>query len=173
MRLGALVTLGGVFAFAFAGRAAVLAAGAGELSSTSGSMKEAGHACIDGPFAEELIAQSERLENATIEQSSLDQKRKAILGHVNARIEELEGLNSQLAEMAARKEEGGSQSAGAVASLYERMKPDLAAAIIGQMDPRFAAGLLKSMSADSAAVILSSVAPERAYAITVLMIGAS
>jgi len=173
MRLGALVTLGGVFAFAFAGRAAVLAAKAAEYSGTPGSTSEARHSCVNGPFAEELLAQAERLERQKTEQAAVDQKRQAVLQHVNARIEELEQLNGQLAEIAARNDESSSNSTGRAASLYERMKPELAAAIIAKMDPSFAAGLLKSMNEDRASEILSSVPPERAYAITVLMIGVS
>lgn len=166
MRVGSLIVLGAVFLSAFAGRAAVLAARTADTAPSGAGAAR----CVDGPFAEELIAQSERLEAAALEQRSEDQKRAVLLQHVNERIAELERLNGALAA-AAKETQKAAQSSTKVAGLYERMKPDLAGAIIGEMDPKFAAGLLESMNADSAAGILAAIDPGRAYAITVLMTG--
>lgn len=165
MRIGSLIVLGAVFLSAFAGRAAVLAARTADTAPADAGATR----CVDGAFAEELIEQSERLEAAALDQRSEDQKRAVLLQHVNERIAELERLNGELAAAAAEEAQEAAQSSTKVAGLYERMKPDLAGAIIGEMDPKFAAGLLQSMNADSAAGILAAIDPGRAYAITVLM----
>jgi flagellar motility protein MotE (MotC chaperone) len=171
MRLGSLIVLGAVFFSAFAGRAAVLAARTGDAELDPATRVAA--QCINGAFAEELKEQAERLETAAAEQTSKDQIRAVALAHVNERIDELEKANEALlssASAAAKQEEG---AAVRVASLYEKMKPDLAGGIISGMDPAFAAGILLSMNGDAASAILSALAPERAYAITVLMADAS
>jgi flagellar motility protein MotE (MotC chaperone) len=167
MRISSLFVLGAVFMIAFAGRAAVLAAKG--VESSGGKATEAKARCIDGSFAEELLAQSEKLEVAAVKQKAEDQKRAVLSEHIEKRINELERLNVELSAQLEKSREQAAQTSNNVATLYERMKPDLAGAIIGEMDPKFAAGLLKSMNADSASAILAAVGPARAYAITVLM----
>jgi flagellar motility protein MotE (MotC chaperone) len=169
MKMSSLIVLGGVFAFAFAGRAAVLAAKVVDEGASASAPEINVDRCIDGVFAEELLTQSRRLEAKAINQESDDRKREVLLEHINNRIAELERLNAALGQTAERMKEADTAPSSKVAGLYERMKPNLAGAIIGEMDPKFAAGLLKSMSPDSASEILAAIAPGRAYAITVLM----
>ena len=156
MRIGSLFILGSVFLTAFVGRAAVLASKG--IESSAAKATDAKVRCVDGALAEELLAQSERLEIAAARQKAEDQTRTVLAEHIEKRIKELE-----------KSREQATQTSNKVATLYERMKPELAGAIIGEMDPKFAAGLLKSMNADSASGILAAIGPARAYAITVLL----
>jgi flagellar motility protein MotE (MotC chaperone) len=167
MRIGSLVILGSVFMSAFAGRAAVLASN--EAGDPGRSPIDEETRCVNGAFADELLAQSERLEDAMVRQKAEDQKRAVLTEHVNKRIAELERLNADLSALAAKLPQEPAHGASSVSNLYERMKPDLAGVIISEMDPKFAASLLKSMKADSASNILAAIDPSRAYAITVLM----
>lgn len=153
---------------AFAGRAAVLASK--DVEGPAPTSSESDARCINGVFAEELLAQSERVEAAIIKQKAEDQKRAILLEHVNKRIAELEGLNAELSALSIKQQKEKDQGASKISSLYERMKPDLAGVIISEMDPKFAAGLLKSMKEDNASSILAAIDPARAYAITVLMV---
>lgn len=167
MQVGSLAVLGGVFLAAFAGRVAVLAASPTESPQI---VKEAASSrCIDGAFAEELRAQAAHLEQAEAALAEKKREAEVILKYVSERINELEKANEKmasLAETAMKKEAAG---AGRVATLYEKMKPELAGGIIGGMAPSFAASLLLSMNSQSASSILGAIPPERAYAITVLM----
>lgn len=167
MRVGSLVVLGSVFVSAFVGRAAVLAAKQVETPLREESKAES--RCINGAFAEELATQSARIEKAAVNQKAEDQKRAVLLDHVNKRITELELLNAELSALSTKSQQEAEKGSSKIASLYERMKPDLAGVIIGEMDPKFAAGLLRSMNSDAASSILAAVDPARAYAITVLM----
>jgi len=168
MRLGSLIVLGTVFLAAFMGRAAVLAAKA-----VSAGDAMAPKQCVDGAFAEELREQGDRLHAFAADRAAEDQKRAVFLKHVNERIDDLDRANQALSAAAAKALDDETVSAAKVAGLYERMKPDLAGAIIGEMDPHFAAGLLRSMNSERAAGILAALPPARAYAITVLMVDAS
>lgn len=171
MRLGSLVILGAVFLSAFAGRAAVLAARSAEAGAASTG--PAARQCVNGAFAEELLDQAERLEAASAAQAEKERAGAIVLQHVNERIDDLQKANEALSAAAAKAitEEAG--AAARVASLYEKMKPELAGGIVSGMDPSFAASLLLSMKSESASAILGAIAPERAYAITVLMADAS
>ena len=106
---------------------------------------------------------------AAARQKAEDQTRTVLAEHIEKRIKELERLNAELSAQLEKSREQATQTSNKVATLYERMKPELAGAIIGEMDPKFAAGLLKSMNADSASGILAAIGPARAYAITVLL----
>ena len=172
MRLGPLAVLGLVFAFAFVGRASVLAAKAVDGAGTAGDPPTAA-SCVDGRFAEELREQAARLEKRADQQASEDQKRAALLKHIEMRIGELERLNAVLTEASGKAVAADAGAGAKIAALYARMKPDLAGAIIAGMDPAFAASLLASMNGDSASGIIATLPPERAYAITVLMAEAS
>lgn len=167
MRIGSLFILGSVFLTAFVGRAAVLASKG--IESSAAKATDAKVRCVDGALAEELLAQSKRLEIASARQKAEDQTRTVLAEHIEKRIKELERLNAELSAQLEKSREQATQTSNKVATLYERMKPELAGAIIGEMDPKFAAGLLKSMNADSASGILAAIGPARAYAITVLL----
>lgn len=167
MRLESLFVLGAVFLSAFAGRLAVLAAEVAEgPASASESQRPQ---CIDGAFAQELREQAERLEQAKLTQAERERAGEVILQHVNERLDELEKANAALAAAAGEALKKENEAAGKLASLYEKMKPEVAGGIIGGMDPAFAASLLLSMKGDSASAILGALDAQKAYAITVLM----
>lgn len=168
MRIGSLFILGSLFLSAFAGRAAVLASNDADNSDQVSSKADA--QCINGAFADELLAQSERIEKTIIKQKEDDQKRAVLLEHVEKRIAELERLNADLSALASGAQQLSNERSGKISNLYEKMKPDQAAVIFSEMDPKFAAGLLKSMKPDSASNILAALDPSKAYAITVLMV---
>lgn len=165
MRAGSLVILGAVFLSAFAGRAVVLAARTGDDTAVGPASVQ----CVNGAFADELRRRAEQLEAAAAANAEKQQTRAVVLRHVNTRIADLEKANEALAASATKIVESEAAAAGRVASLYEKMKPELAGGIIAGMDTAFAASLLLAMSSEGASAILGSLSPERAYAITVLM----
>ncbi len=175
MRIGSLIILGAVFACAFTGRAAVVAAetiGAADgHAPTEGDAMPA--ACINGAFADELRVQSKHLIEGLALRADQDQERAVVLAHVKDKIVELESINAKLSASIALASEEEGKAERKVVALYETMKPELAGSIIGEMDPEFAAGLLLGMNAESASGILSSLPAGRAYAITVLMAGST
>lgn len=56
-------------------------------------------------------------------------------------------------------------------SVYESMKPKVAAALFEQMSPEFAAGFLGRMNPPAAAEIMSGLSSEAGYAISVVLAG--
>ncbi|MFN0024061.1 MAG: MotE family protein [Parvularculaceae bacterium] len=175
MRFESLMILGVVFACAFTGRAAVVAAETidasdGNASTQSGPIPAI---CINGAFADELREQSKRLTEGLAARAEQDQERAVMLAHVKDKIAELEKINAKLSATLASASEVEGKAERKVVALYETMKPELAGSIIGEMDPEFAAGLLLGMNAESASGILSSLPAGRAYAITVLMAGST
>lgn len=174
MRARSLVVLGVVFFGAFIGRAAVLAAALAETAAP-GEAPAARKAplCLTGALAETLKRELELLEARKTNMAEDEQTMRVLGRHVEERIAELETLNQSALEALEKIESAKSEDARRVSAIYERMKPPLAGAIIGEMDPEFAAGLFLAMSGESASAIMATLAPERAYAITVLMAGRS
>jgi flagellar motility protein MotE (MotC chaperone) len=170
MRAKSLIVLGVVFAFAFAGRAAVLAASVGAQNEATPEQTQP-PTCIDGPLAETLAKEVADLEKRKTALAEKDESLQAFARHVEQRLVELEKLNATLAERAEAADVERVEEVRRVATIYEQMKPAQAGPIIGSMDPDFAASLLLAMNGERASEVMATLEAKRAYAITVLMAG--
>ncbi len=76
-----------------------------------------------------------------------------------------------LAETISRVDGAAEGDLDRLTSVYESMKPKVAASLFEQMTPDFAAGFLSRMSPQSAANIMSGLSAEAGYAISVVLAG--
>lgn len=81
-------------------------------------------------------------------------------------IEAFETARAQLEETLTIADSAAERDIAQMTAVYERMKPQEAAAIVERMDIQFAAGLLARMKPEIAAQILTSMNADTAYAIT-------
>lgn len=90
---------------------------------------------------------------------------------VEAKIRELEDAEQKLADMIALSQTASEDDLARLTSVYENMKPLVAAELFAQMDPEFAAGFIGRMRPEPAASIMTGLAAEKAYAISVILAG--
>lgn len=90
---------------------------------------------------------------------------------VEAKINELERAEQQLAQTIAMSETASEGDLAKLTSVYENMKPAVAADLFEKMDPEFAAGFIGRMRPEPAASIMTGLAAEKAYAISVILAG--
>lgn len=87
------------------------------------------------------------------------------------KLSELKQAQASLRESLSMAEASAEDDVSRLTSVYEAMKPKLAATMVEQMEPVFAAGLLARMRVDAAAAVFSNLTPETGYAISVVMAG--
>lgn len=175
MQTRSLLILTIVFAGAFFGRAAVMAATliGDERPAPSAESSDPDDACINGLLAESL---KDELAAHEIQKQKLAEDRgtlKLLSERVEKRIDELEALNKSISEVVDARATENQNKKSQVGAIYAQMKPNAASAIIGEMDPGFAAELLLAMNGESSSAILSALEPDRAYSITVRMANAT
>ena len=138
------------------------------LDAADAQVPVAPQACPTPEMPDELLAAiAARGENLS--------EREATLAIVETRIaEQMQALEAAEARLAATLEQADGAAESDVARLtqvYERMKPEAAAAIFETMDVNFAAGFLARMQPDAAAGVLSSMPAELAYSVSVIIAG--
>lgn len=118
-----------------------------------------------------LNERSERLDAREAELTS----RAAALDEAEATINEnlvrLEAVEKQLADTIAQVDGASEQDVLRLTTVYETMKPKVAAELFEQMDPDFAAGFLGQMNATAAAGIMSALSAEKAHEVSVIIAG--
>lgn len=101
--------------------------------------------------------------------------REAALAIAETRIGEqlqaLEAAEQRLAATLSRADSAADEDVARLTAVYERMKPDAAAAIFETMDVNFAAGFLARMQPEYAAGILSAMPADLAYSVSVIIAG--
>lgn len=145
------------------------------LDAADAQVPVAPQACPTPEMPDELLAAiAARGENLS-EREAYIAEREATLAIVETRIaEQMQALEAAEARLAATLEQADGAAESDVARLtqvYERMKPEAAAAIFEAMDVNFAAGFLARMQPDAAAGVLSSMPAELAYSVSVIIAG--
>ena len=90
---------------------------------------------------------------------------------IDENLERLAAMEENLAATVSQVDGASESDLESLTSVYESMKPKVAAALFEQMSPDFAAGFLGRMNAAAAAGIMSNVSSDKAYAISVVLAG--
>lgn len=90
---------------------------------------------------------------------------------IQDRLSKLQTAESSLRKTISIAEEAAEKDLSKLTSVYENMKPKVAAQLFEEMDPEFSAGFLSRMRSESAAQILAGLTPQTAYSISVILAG--
>ena len=90
---------------------------------------------------------------------------------IDENLQKLVEAEERLANTIARVDGASEGDIDRLTSVYESMKPKVAAALFEQMTPEFAAGFLSRMNPQAAAGILSGLSTDAGYAISVVLAG--
>lgn len=90
---------------------------------------------------------------------------------VEKNLEQLEAAEARLQATIDQVDGASADDIDRLTSVYESMKPKVAAALFEQMTPEFAAGFLGRMNPQAAAEIMSGLSSETGYAISVVLAG--
>ena len=106
-------------------------------------------------------------EKAAAREEALAQSAQSVA----AQLEQLAAAEERLASTLAKTDEAASADLARLATLYENMKPQDAAALFSTMDPGFAAGFLGLMRPEPAAAIMTLLEPDTAHLISIMLAG--
>jgi len=143
-------------------------------SDTGASSSDAAGCRPSGDADELMQAIAGRAQNLD-ERETYVNAREAALAVAETRIAEqmqaLEAAEGRLSATLSRAESAADEDVARLTAVYERMKPEAAAAIFETMDVNFAAGFLARMQPEYAAGILSAMPANVAYSVTVVIAG--
>ncbi|ABG29997.1 hypothetical protein CEP88_11680 [Roseobacter denitrificans] len=125
-------------------------------------------------FSKMLIAFQEREARIERLERQIDRRQKALEvadAEIEKRLQVLQDAENALRSMLAIADTAAEDDVVRLTSVYENMKPKVAAALFEEMEPAFAAGFLGRMRPDAAAGIMSGLTPNKAYTISVILAG--
>lgn len=125
-------------------------------------------------FARMLLAFKQREERIERLEHQIDMRQKALEvadAEIEKRLQVLQDAENALRSMLAIADTAAEDDVVRLTSVYENMKPKVAAALFEEMEPAFAAGFLGRMRPDAAAGIMSGLTPNKAYTISVILAG--
>ena len=134
----------------------------------------AGSEEVKPEFSEMLRAFREREERIERLERQIDMRQKALEvadAEIEKRLQVLQDAENSLRSMLAIADTAAEDDVVRLTSVYENMKPKVAAALFEEMEPAFAAGFLGRMRPDAAAGIMSGLTPNKAYTISVILAG--
>lgn len=102
----------------------------------------------------------ERLRDLSIAEQALESK-----------LERLKTAEAELRETLSLANSAAENDLNQLTTVYENMKPKVAAAVFQEMDTDFAAGFIARMNPESAAAILAGMDPQSAYTISAILAG--
>lgn len=146
------------------------------VSDTGAPRRAAAGPASDGPSAEELVRRYCKVAAPTAERARLEKDRREVEAaalELDKRIEALKEATTQHKEWLAKRTAFQAQAQEALVRMYARMKPEAAAAQIGEMDIVAAAAVLSRMESKSAGAILAEIEPVRAGRISSIIAGAA
>lgn len=127
------------------------------------------------PDVEMLLAaiaeRTETLDKREAELAKRAEELNAARVLIDENLEKLVQAEERLADTIARVDGASEGDIDRLTSVYESMKPKVAAALFEQMTPEFAAGFLSRMNPQAAAGILSGLSTDAGYAISVVLAG--
>lgn len=131
--------------------------------------------CVADP---EIAALMSTLRSRT---EDLDQREKRVAEReqtlaladveIASKLTQLEEAETRLSLTISVADKAAEGDLARLTSVYESMKPRVAAQLFETMAPEFAAGFLARMRPDAAAAVLSGLRPDTAYTISVVMAG--
>lgn len=128
-----------------------------------------------GEALPELLKSFKAREKAIVrKETELAERSEALASHaqrLKEKLEELKHAQTALRDSLSMATASAENDVSRLTSVYEAMKPKLAATMVEQMEPVFAAGLLARMRVEAAAAVFSNLTPETGYAISVVMAG--
>ncbi|MGH1463879.1 MAG: MotE family protein [Cognatishimia sp.] len=90
---------------------------------------------------------------------------------ITSKLAELVDAEQRLQNSISQAKSASEDDIVILTAVYEKMKPQDAAALFEEMDPEFAAGFLSRMKPEIAAGILAGLAPNTAYTLSVVLAG--
>lgn len=138
-------------------------------------MENTAHQCEVDPDTNKLLeAITERmafLDERELELATRSEKLTAAKILIDNNMARLIEAEEKLSNTIARVDGASEGDLDRLTSVYESMKPKVAAALFEQMDSDFAAGFLGRMNPQAAASIMSNLSTEVGYAISVVLAG--
>lgn len=138
--------------------------------------RAADRAPLDDLSTEEMVRRYCEVTATTAERTRLEKDRRELAAaatEMEKRIEALRAATAQHKEWLDRRTSFQAQAQESLVRIYSRMKPEAAAAHMGEMDPLVAAAMLARMDAKIAGAILAEVEPSRAGRIAGVVAGAA
>ena len=135
---------------------------------------EASSILVEDDLREMLAVLKERQEQLDRETIRLEERQRVIEASeakLRAKITQLEEVERRLAETLRIADRAADEDIDRLVSAFEAMDSKKAAPIVENMDIAFASGLIARMKGKSAAEILGGLSAEKAYAISVYMVG--
>ncbi len=90
---------------------------------------------------------------------------------ITKKLAELRKAEEELRATLALASTAAEDDLSRLTTVYENMKPKVAAALFQEMAPEFAAGFLGRMRPDSAAAVMAGMTPETAYSVSAILAG--
>lgn len=118
-----------------------------------------------------LKEREEQLDRETIRLEARQRTIEASEAKLRAKINQLEEAERRLAETLRIADRAADDDIDRLVSAFEAMDSKKAAPIVENMDVAFASGLISRMKGKAAADILGGLTAEKAYAISVYMVG--
>lgn len=141
------------------------------LANASESLNE----CYPGPDKQKLLddikIRMSQLDARELELATRSERLQAAEVLIQNNLRNLERAEESLAKTIAQVDGASESDLARLTSVYESMKPKVAAALFEQMDPEFSAGFLGRMNPQAAAGIMSNLSTETGYAISVVLAG--
>ncbi|MEP3845837.1 MAG: hypothetical protein ABJM43_10915 [Paracoccaceae bacterium] len=120
----------------------------------------------------EIVMNREKdVEDREIEIERREQEIEIAKEEIKQQLTALENAETQLRATIALANSAAEDDLIRLTSVYENMKPKVAAELFEEMDPEFAAGFLARMKPDIAASIMTGLTSQKAYSISVVLAG--
>lgn len=111
---------------------------------------------------EKLKQRKEELDGREKELAELEEELQRQKGELDKRIQQLEGMRSQIAQTLKDRVEVDQEKVTKLVDLYSNMKPKQAADVIGSINEDLAVEVLAKMKKKNAAEIMNLLSPEKA-----------
>ncbi len=101
------------------------------------------------------------------------QELEALKAEINGRIETLEALKAEVTDWQRKREDFAVKARASLVEIYTTMKPDAAAAQLGQLDSGLAAAILMKMETRKAGLVLAEMTTEKAAQVASIIAAAA
>ena len=102
-----------------------------------------------------------------------EEKLRQLQSDVEAKLAELEQKRKELEQWVGLRDGFASRATEALVDIYQKMRPDAAAARLEQISPQLASSVLLALPPAKAGVILNEMEPKRAAAVTMILAAAA
>ncbi|MFP1633677.1 MotE family protein [Zhengella sp. ZM62] len=102
-----------------------------------------------------------------------EEKLRQLQSEVEAKLAELDSKRRELEEWVGLRDGFANRATEALVEIYQKMRPDAAAARLEEISPQLASSILLALPAAKAGVILNEMEPKRAAAVTMILAAAA